>query len=238
SLMKCVEVNWMAILTGPEATGKTSLVRLLAKLTGNKLEEFSMNSSVDTTELLGGFEQLELSRHRQMVIDELISISNRTSKLLLIKNRNSIDEARNVQLPDDLQISQVITQLCHFTFTLKNHQKFNDDSFSQVNSSIMDFGLVNQLLTILDRTIRDFDLPLKDTLQHLTEEIVKLKFMESEVTAGCFEWIDGVLINALLNGNWLLIDNANLCSPSVLDRLNPLLEPNGFLMVNEKGMTD
>lgn len=55
--MKCVEMNWMPILVGPTASGKTSAVRLLAQLTGHTLLEFAMNSSVDTTELLGGFEQ-------------------------------------------------------------------------------------------------------------------------------------------------------------------------------------
>ncbi|MCJ1246042.1 hypothetical protein MMC30_003246 [Trapelia coarctata] len=48
-----------------------------------------------------------------------------------------------------------------------------------------------------------------------------------------FEWVDGVLIKALEKGQWLVLDNANLCSSSVLDRLNSLLEPNGVLAVNE-----
>ena len=48
-----------------------------------------------------------------------------------------------------------------------------------------------------------------------------------------FEWTDGILIQALEKGDWLVLDNANLCSSSVLDRLNSLLEPNGFLIVNE-----
>jgi energy-coupling factor transporter ATP-binding protein EcfA2 len=47
--MKCVEMNWMCILVGPPASGKTNLVRLLARLTGNCLHEFAMNSGVDTT---------------------------------------------------------------------------------------------------------------------------------------------------------------------------------------------
>jgi midasin len=42
-----------------------------------------------------------------------------------------------------------------------------------------------------------------------------------------------VLIKALEQGKWLVLDNANLCSASVLDRLNSLLEPNGFLSINE-----
>ncbi|KAM0285289.1 hypothetical protein ACHAQH_001478 [Verticillium albo-atrum] len=48
-----------------------------------------------------------------------------------------------------------------------------------------------------------------------------------------FEWLDGVIVKALQTGQWLVLDNANLCNASVLDRLNSLLEPNGFLSINE-----
>ena len=33
----------------------------------------------------------------------------------------------------------------------------------------------------------------------------------------------------------MLLDNANLISPSVLDRLNPLLEQKGKLVLDERG---
>jgi midasin len=42
-----------------------------------------------------------------------------------------------------------------------------------------------------------------------------------------------VLIDALTKGSWIILENANLCNPSVLDRLNSLLEPNGFLVLHE-----
>lgn len=48
-----------------------------------------------------------------------------------------------------------------------------------------------------------------------------------------FEWLDGVIVKALQMGQWLVLDNANMCNASVLDRLNSLLEPNGFLSINE-----
>ena len=48
-----------------------------------------------------------------------------------------------------------------------------------------------------------------------------------------FEWLDGVIVKALQTGQWLVLDNANMCNASVLDRLNSLLEPNGSLSINE-----
>jgi len=45
---------------GPRASGKTSLVRLAAQLTGHPLDILNTNSAMDTTELLGGFEQVRV----------------------------------------------------------------------------------------------------------------------------------------------------------------------------------
>ena len=55
---------------------------------------------------------------------------------------------------------------------------------------------------------------------------------------GRFEWVDGPLVRALKYGYWLLLDGANLCSPSVLDRLNSLCEPDGVLTLSEMGYVD
>jgi ABC-type polar amino acid transport system ATPase subunit len=54
-MMMCVQMGWPSLLIGPPASGKTSLIRLLAQLTGNRLHEFAMTSSMDYTELLGCF---------------------------------------------------------------------------------------------------------------------------------------------------------------------------------------
>ncbi|KAJ4418163.1 AAA ATPase midasin [Gnomoniopsis sp. IMI 355080] len=54
-----------------------------------------------------------------------------------------------------------------------------------------------------------------------------------------FEWLDGVIVRAMESGKWLVLDNANLCNASVLDRLNSLLErPDGFLSINEHSGPD
>ncbi|QQP48799.1 Midasin, partial [Caligus rogercresseyi] len=53
-----------------------------------------------------------------------------------------------------------------------------------------------------------------------------------------FKWIDSNLVQALIQGSWVLMDNANFCSSSVLDRLNGLLEDGGCLELYEHGLVD
>ena len=93
-------------------------------------------------------------------------------------------------------------------------------------SSPFFFDLSRQLRALESKTsMADFG-KLADTCQRLAETSMSLENAR-------FEWVDGVLVKALEQGKWLVLDNANLCSASVLDRLNSLLEPNGFLSINE-----
>ena len=61
------------------------------------------------------------------------------------------------------------------------------------------------------------------------------RIVQDPTISGKFEWVNGILLRAMNLGHWLLIDHVNLCASSVLDRLNCLVEPNGILIVNERG---
>lgn len=87
-------------------------------------------------------------------------------------------------------------------------------------------------LTKKDKHLKFANCQVKDIVTNL-EEIKKHKQVVKRKMN--FEWVDSTLVKAIEKGEWLLIDNANFCNPSVLDRLNPLLEPNGNLQINEKG---
>ncbi|KAE9368077.1 P-loop containing nucleoside triphosphate hydrolase protein, partial [Stipitochalara longipes BDJ] len=94
-------------------------------------------------------------------------------------------------------------------------------------SSASYFDQLSSLLKALQtRTSLPEFRTLADTCQRFSE-------MPMTLENARFEWVDGVLVKALEQGKWLVLDNANLCSASVLDRLNSLLEPNGFLSINE-----
>lgn len=64
----------------------------------------------------------------------------------------------------------------------------------------------------------------------------RVRQLSSVVTSSCqFEWVDGPLVRAIKRGHWVVLDGANLCNPSVLDRLNSLCEPGGVLVLSERG---
>ena len=49
-----------------------------------------------------------------------------------------------------------------------------------------------------------------------------------------FEWVDGPLVNAMKNGDLLLVDEISLADDSVLERMNSVLEPSRSLVLVER----
>jgi midasin len=48
----------LTLQVGVSGCGKSNVVRLLAALAGQELKSIGMNSAMDTTEILGAFEQV------------------------------------------------------------------------------------------------------------------------------------------------------------------------------------
>lgn len=54
---------------------------------------------------------------------------------------------------------------------------------------------------------------------------------------GEFSWRDGPFLRALKNGDWILLDELNLASQSVLEGLNACLDHRGEVYIPELGMS-
>ncbi|XP_043500763.1 midasin [Polistes fuscatus] len=222
-LIQCVQMNWMSILVGSSGCGKSSVVRLLANLIGQKLKCIVVNSAMDTTEILGSFEQIDYSRH----LEELLE---RTEDLLVESLKNKIHNG-------DLE------QLDSYHALLENVKHISDDEGDNVRTMASETKLFLQKINKLSKLVLKIK-TFEPSYEFILEEIeTKLKALSTSVeqdkclnAGGKFEWVDSVLVKCLRDGTWLLIDQVNQCSPAVLDRLNGLLEPNGVLTIGERGV--
>ncbi|XP_048386295.2 midasin [Stegostoma tigrinum] len=226
SIMKCAQMGWMVILVGPAASGKTSLIQLLALLTGQNLRVMAMNSAMDTTELLGGFEQVDITRPWQSLVGKVKDVVSAITRDVLL----SMDSG-----PDD----GVLLKLWN-SFLLSHSCCLNEDCDSAISSDAV--NKLESLLILLQRFNNKVNTLSPAEFSELISEFQRFKHRRSESldghNRGTFEWVDGMLVQALNSGDWLLLDNVNFCSPSVLDRLNALLEPGGVLTVSERGVID
>jgi midasin len=198
-LSLCIEKAWPCILVGPSGSGKTSMIRAMASITGAALQEFSMNSDTDATDILGGYEQRDPYRQLSCVT---LDLRNRICELLALA-------------PGSMEHSVYgkVIELCSLV----------PSSSAEASSLLPAFNEVLNELGSQSQQIFD----LVDNVKKLLLEIATAQ------ESGKFQWYDGVLIDALTKGSWIILENANLCNPSVLDRLNSLLEPNGFLVLHE-----
>lgn len=92
-----------------------------------------------------------------------------------------------------------------------------------------------QQLQQLPTSLQHIQQQVEDLTEQAAALIGQLDTPTGSSTAGRFEWVDGSLTRAIQRGSWVLLDNANLVNPTVLDRLNGLLEPGGVLQLDEAG---
>ncbi|XP_061225769.1 midasin isoform X3 [Neopsephotus bourkii] len=226
-IMKCVHMSWMVILVGPAAVGKTSLVELLAHLTGHRLKIMAMNSAMDTTELLGGFEQVDINRPWQCLLEKVENTVNTLVRDSLLLTEICADDAE-------------LVLRAWSTFILNYKPKSLGEGGRSVTAELV--SKLEGILVLTQRLNNKINSYSKAEFAHLVEEFRRFKLQQAQAadcnSHGTFEWVDGMLVQALQSGDWLLMDNVNFCNPSVLDRLNALLEPAGVLTMSERGVID
>ncbi|EPQ27974.1 uncharacterized protein PFL1_04301 [Pseudozyma flocculosa PF-1] len=228
ALADCLQMCWLGILTGPSGVGKTSVVRLLAQLAGARLEEFSMSSGTDTMDLLGTFEQYD---PQSQLRDALVRV--RLAVERLIERGGAVassDEFGRLSASDRAVSAELDLLVAH-----KDH-------------AVDHAGLLAAIDTLASHPLTVEDDDAKHAIASARQCIVQSRQLQLQQRAdsanegggssGRFEWTDGPLLRALKEGHWLLLDNANLCSASVLDRLNSLFEIDGQLVISERGVVD
>uniref|UniRef100_A0A8C0BEF4 Midasin n=1 Tax=Buteo japonicus TaxID=224669 RepID=A0A8C0BEF4_9AVES len=227
SIMKCVHMSWMVILVGPAAVGKTSLVELLAHLTGHRLKIMAMNSAMDTTELLGGFEQVDINRPWQSLLEKVENAVSTLVRDSLLLTEICADDAE-------------LVLRAWSSFILNYKPKSLGEGSRSVTAELV--SKLEGILVLTQRLNNKINSYSKAEFAHLVEEFRRFKLQQAQTadhdSHGTFEWVDGMLVQALQSGDWLLMDNVNFCNPSVLDRLNALLEPGGVLTMSERGVID
>ncbi|CAA7023541.1 unnamed protein product [Microthlaspi erraticum] len=223
----CVQNKWLCILVGPSSSGKTSVIKILAQLTGFPLNELNLSSATDSSDLLGCFEQYNAFRNFRLVVarverlvDEYNSLLPQSSQEALLSRRKSI-------------VSSWLSFL-HKTDSclLENPSSFLDDSDS--------LSKLTEIVEYLKQVMEEGLLPVSwstKNLDQILKTIVKLK-TDKKKQSTKFEWVTGMLIKAIENGEWVVLENANLCNPTVLDRINSLVEPCGSITINECGVID
>ena len=217
SLSECVKNNWLSILVGSNGSGRSSSVASLAHLMRKRVVEIPMHAGIDISDLLGGFEQVDAERESLAVLKDIKTFI-RSLAVVALHEGQPLDSLRD---------------LWHELFD-RPAPDLQREAHTAVATLSDNLGSFQMLISKLPRQRGE---PLAKDLKDLNVRGERFLAREARA-AGKFEWVDGTLTRCILDGTWVILRDANLCNPSVLDRLNPLFEPGGFISLNECGSTD
>ncbi|CAK1584663.1 unnamed protein product [Parnassius mnemosyne] len=219
-----INMNWLTILVGATSTGKSSIVQILADLAGHNLHVVPVTSAMDVSDLLGGFEQVDYNRNLENIYDEIETLTQHTVRNLWLTEE--IDKWKTNKLLNNLHhYIKLQSDYVNNKFTNEDTEKFKEKIQFLLKhcNNLLKWKSTDEFVNKVQRNIHK----LNSLLNKVQGSSVK--------SGGRFEWIDSLLVKTLIEGSWLLLDNVNLTSAAVLDRLNGLLEPNGVLSIPERG---
>ena len=214
AVVRCINMNWPCLLVGHAGSGKSTLLRSLAELCNANLEEVALTPASDVTELIGCFEQVDT----HSVEKEFFFLLERLRDIFCHRGGNGREEACSV--------SRNIREL--YWYVHKAHLSTSSTIPLSKNEDLK--SAIRQMLHLIETNSRF------ETEEHrffLKACTLFDAVVQSKAQTGLFKWVDGILVTAMEKGYWLHLENANLCPSSVLDRLNPLMEENGTLVLTE-----
>ena len=265
AVAQAVAAAWPCLLVGGAATGKTQVVRRLAAMTGWPLREVALSPSTDSTELIGCFEQADVGRAGEQLLAEVRDVVWAASHAALAAPDSSED---GTAMPPAVAAlaGAVHTEwmaLCDRVEGDKAAATECGDSLDDATGWALASGhaplfaslhrlakalppaaapglaaRVAELKARVRASKREFVAVKVATANQQTGEAQQRVCHRRKRQRGAFTWVDGPLVEAMEAGHWLLLDNANFCDATVLDRLNPVMEPGGSLLVNECGLVD
>ncbi|XP_065367345.1 midasin [Calliphora vicina] len=228
NLVECVHVEKPVLLCGSTDTGKTKIIDTLCFISNQMCNLDNIDDSVT-----GSFQQIDLNRHLEEISFQLECIY-----LKFIQNI-ILDSSSTVKMISELLDSWN-------TYSVLRNYKCELENKSFVSEELMNYrrriDKLNNVIEVLQQCINSpTNEKYMEELQNIRSKLNTLKLhvknTDSLNTGGCFEWVDSKIVKSLKDGQYILLEHVNLCSSAVLDRLNPVFEPSGTLMLSEKGVT-
>ncbi|XP_011196368.2 midasin [Zeugodacus cucurbitae] len=233
NMVECVRMEKPVLLCGPTDTGKTKLIDLLCTLSNQVCNTDTIDDSVT-----GSFQQIDLNRHLEEISQSVEAVlASQLRCMLLERKPTAYSTAAEL-----LHIWNAYSKESNVKLAINNATSMADE----LASFRKRIQRLNKVITALlehanDGTTATSVPAYKDTL---AQQQNRLNTLENHVrnadtlnTGGSFEWVDSKIVKSLKFGQYILLEHVNLCSSAVLDRLNPVFEPNGNLLISEKGVS-
>ncbi|EKX73409.1 ATPase family member protein [Theileria equi strain WA] len=219
-LSSCYRANEPVLLVGDTGTGKTAIVQSFAKATGNKLLVYVFNEQSESSDLVGNFFPDNIVDSSRWLFMETLRLHLRTC-----------------------QLDDVMFLLFDHLVDLYTHRIFNrflktmaislgnmaNSVLGSLQEEILDLRNKCNMMGSEDHTRYPFALnylvkPLKELPADRLAVMEKYKAkVQADSLELKFRFEDGILVEAMKNGYWILLDEINLAPCELLQRLNGIV---------------
>ena len=217
AVARCIQLRLPCLLVGKPGSGKSTVINSLSELCNADLVQVSLSPSSDVNELVGCFEQIDAEAKDKRVLA-------------------SLDAVASSYIFELSKTKEYQHQICDLLFQLNRHRFDTGQAISLAKNHDLRSIAAELAESLGSAANMNEQFKSKYGLNiHKMIKYVKEGYLGHEIDSH-FQWVDGVLARAMTEGSWLLLENVNLCPSSVLDRLNPVMETNGELLMAECGV--
>jgi midasin (ATPase involved in ribosome maturation) len=211
----CVARREPVLLVGETGTGKTTSVQELADMLGKRLSVQNLSLSTDVADLLGGFRPVTMKQLFLPVYEVFVRLFNDT-----------LSSSQNTEF---LQIVAKFYQAQSWRRLLKAFLKAADQATKKL-SKMLAAEKVKPVSSGID---------IADSIEQWASFRAKIARYDANLPkiehGFAFQFVDGLLVDALRNGDWVLLDEINLASSETLQGLSGVLDADSALFLTEKG---
>ena len=203
------------LLVGETGVGKTRMIQNLAKLMNIKLNVINMSQSSDEGDLLGGFKPVSTKNFLKKYFDKILKILSDNFN----SDKNQLFIQSLYKAYDSLtSVSNIQKELYFVKFAIGSLKKLKDK--------------ITQLNTNKEDTLNEIDILMKE-LNKFMQQLNK-----SGNRKNSFKYLEGILLQAIKNDEWILLDEINLASDNILLKLKSILEGNSIFIMNNNNINE
>jgi midasin len=206
SIAVCIRENEPVLLVGETGGGKTTLVQQLARLAGQSVMVQNLSLQTDSTDLLGGFRPLEMKHVARRVYQEFVDLF--TSTFSRKQNADFLKFTNTALTKENWKkLSQCFTRACKLGLNkMKERQALGEEAHVEAWNNFV-------------------------------ESAERFEQQRLACDSGlAFEFTEGGLVDAIRYGKWVLLDEINLASSEILQRLCGLLDSaDSSIILTERG---
>lgn len=234
-ILRCLQLEENVLLTGEAGYGKTAVVQELAFLLGKQLVVINLSRQSELGDLLGGFRPIEVSaaipqlaKKFERVFGACMSMEKNTKFLdaLQKSTRSTSHHVRALRLMKGA-MNAVPSQVKKKTPDISRSWHEVANELHKLESLIL--PVTNVKVTEVTSGFEQGSEPPKKRPRGSDESI------QEGMRRVDFKFIEGVLVQAMRAGHWILLDEINLAPAELLERLISVVDKGQVLLPNVEG---